>query len=379
MEWRKYEASKIYTLLQSHLEKYPEMTCQDMVKLLYQNEFGGGHLIADEAQSLLRLQEEYGLSRQDKSPAPAAAADAAFPPLSPLPVEDIGNGLCRCHLSKLSSESLKPLNTLFCASSKLVHGSPAAFLKKLEALSSYAAEHFTPAKRGECLRYLSAYRQAGCPQPRHSSAYREAYSPAYRVLLSDLASLIPVFSRIDALLQAKPFAVIGIDGKCGAGKSTLAHFLEQFYDAYVIHMDDFFLPPKLRTPERLSEPGGNIHYERFLDEVIKPLIAGDSRIAYRRFSCRIMDYEGECAFTPSSRRLLIAEGSYSMRPEFLAAYDLTLFLEIADGPQLERIRRRNGPDMLPAFRNKWIPMENRYFSHYDIPAIASCRLTLSSL
>ena len=40
-------------------------------------------------------------------------------------------------------------------------------------------------------------------------------------------------------------------------------------------MDDFFLPPALRTPERRSEPGGNVHYERFLTEVLPNLRSED--------------------------------------------------------------------------------------------------------
>ena len=63
-----------------------------------------------------------------------------------------------------------------------------------------------------------------------------------------------------------PF-IIAIDGRAASGKSTLAQQLGELLDADVIHMDDFFLPPSLRTKERLSEPGGNVHYERFAEEV----------------------------------------------------------------------------------------------------------------
>jgi hypothetical protein len=46
-------------ILIKHYELYPKMQIQDMVKLIYQNEFGGGHLIKNKADSLIRLQEEY--------------------------------------------------------------------------------------------------------------------------------------------------------------------------------------------------------------------------------------------------------------------------------------------------------------------------------
>ena len=35
------------------------MQLQDMVKLIYQNEFAGGHMIADEKESLKRLEDEF--------------------------------------------------------------------------------------------------------------------------------------------------------------------------------------------------------------------------------------------------------------------------------------------------------------------------------
>ena len=54
-------------------------------------------------------------------------------------------------------------------------------------------------------------------------------------------------------------SVIALDGRAAAGKSTLAAALAETLQAAVSHMDDFFLPLALRTPQRLAQPGGNIH------------------------------------------------------------------------------------------------------------------------
>jgi hypothetical protein len=60
----------------------------DAVKLIYQNEFGGGHLIRDEAQCLARLQQEYD----------------AVPQSDILPLaEPIGNNMVRVHLAALDA------------------------------------------------------------------------------------------------------------------------------------------------------------------------------------------------------------------------------------------------------------------------------------
>ena len=62
--------------------------------------------------------------------------------------------------------------------------------------------------------------------------------------------------------------VIAIDGSCASGKSTLADEIKELFGGTVIQADSFFLPADMRTAERLSEPGGNFHRERFCDEVI---------------------------------------------------------------------------------------------------------------
>ena len=51
-------------------------------------------------------------------------------------------------------------------------------------------------------------------------------------------------------LQGAPL-LIAIDGRCGAGKTTLPQRLQQELGGRVFHMDDFFLRPVQRTAERL--------------------------------------------------------------------------------------------------------------------------------
>ena len=66
--------------------------------------------------------------------------------------------------------------------------------------------------------------------------------------------------RIDLLLAQSGQVIVAIDGNCTAGKTTLAGMLEEMYDCSVFHMDDFFLRPEQRTPERYAEIGGNVDY-----------------------------------------------------------------------------------------------------------------------
>ena len=93
-----------------------------------------------------------------------------------------------------------------------------------------------------------------------------------------------VLEQINALLAEKDRVVVTIDGPCASGKTTFANALAEKLDCNLIHMDDFFLRPEQRTPERLAEVGGNFDRERFWDEVMNPIVRFDD-IAYRPYLC----------------------------------------------------------------------------------------------
>lgn len=158
-------------------------------------------------------------------------------------------------------------------------------------------------------------------------------------------------------------AIIAIDGRCGAGKTTLALKLQKQLRCSIIHMDDFFLRPEQRTLERLNEPGGNVDYERFYDEVIIPL--KESRaFSYKPFLCHTQTFGDPVFISPS--QLTIIEGSYSCHPRFWDFCDLHIFLDIDPQEQIKRITQRNGKAAAKLFEDIWIPLEEKYFEAYNI-------------
>ncbi len=168
--------------------------------------------------------------------------------------------------------------------------------------------------------------------------------------------------EINALLTRKHTVTVAIDGCCAAGKTTLAGKLEKRYDCNVIHMDDFFLRPEQRTPERLAETGGNIDYERFYEEVLTPLQKGEP-FSYRPFDCKTRTLAEPVAITP--KRLCIIEGSYSHHPRFDSPYDLKILMTVP--PDVQRVRILERPAALHRrFFEEWIPMENRYLEAFHI-------------
>lgn len=175
-------------------------------------------------------------------------------------------------------------------------------------------------------------------------------------------TLIQIRKRIDELMACKEQVIVAIDGNCTAGKTTLANRLAEIYACNVFHMDDFFLRPEQRTPERFAEIGGNVDYERFQAEVLMPLRSGKA-FSYRPFDCGTLELTAPAAVTP--RKLNIIEGTYSHHPFFGDAHDLKIFLTVP--PQLQRQRILERPVFLhQRFFDEWIPMEQRYFDGFQI-------------
>ena len=337
--------NNIKTILLTHYNRYPNSSLQDFCKLLYQNEFGCGHLVKDLSVCVDRIRAE------------RETVDTA----SQQSCEDIGNGYCRIYLTGTDcSDEL--LGRIFYASAKRQTGSVDGFLAKTAELKALCKEGKLPFEPQAVDAFLSNWQQCGMPLFSHSDVYKAAYAPAYRVIEDKYVPFLNLFTKIETAV-AKKRTIIAIDGRCGSGKTTLAAWMESVFDCTVIHMDDFFLPPALRTPDRLAEPGGNVHYERFSEEVVTGLKSG-LPFSYGVFDCSKM------AVTHSAQvdepRLIIVEGSYSHHPKLGDYADCKLFCDIDPAVQKTRIIARNGEAMYRNFETRWIPMEERYFDAFHI-------------
>lgn len=168
------------SILLDHARRYPRMEPTDAVKLLYQSEFGGGHLIRDGQTCLNRLLEEYRSTLQCRD----------------LPLmEDIGGGLVRVNLAALDANGVTPeqLGQVFLRSAETIRGSVASFREKLTLLQELTADGFMPFSRDALDSYLMEYEAAGFPPVSHSKAYRNAYHPAYRVV--DKSNFILILNK----------------------------------------------------------------------------------------------------------------------------------------------------------------------------------------
>lgn len=175
---------------------------------------------------------------------------------------------------------------------------------------------------------------------------------------------VPFVMNVIRTLPDKAPLLIALDGRCASGKTTLACELSQRLDCPVFHMDDFFLQPAQRTPERLAVPGGNVEHERFLREVLLPLSRGED-VQYRRFDCSTQTLLPPV--TVPCGRVNLIEGSYSCHPALRPYYDLRVLLTLSPDEQLRRLTARS-PEKVPVFLAKWIPLEEAYFQACGVAA-----------
>lgn len=172
-----------------------------------------------------------------------------------------------------------------------------------------------------------------------------------------LEKLEGLASRLESLLSMSLPVVLAIDGRAASGKSRLAEKLANDYAARLVHMDDFFLPQELRTADRMAEPGGNVHYERFIVEVL-PSLRKKEAFSYQAFDCMHMQL-GQWR-SLAAAQVTVVEGSYALHPIFGVYYDLSVFMSCPPDVQLTRLMARN-PAKLEEFQKHWIPLEENYF------------------
>ena len=338
---------KFKDYLDYELNTKKSMELQDVIKMCYQAAFGAEHLLEDLERALAYFDEEFADTEERDVPL----------------YEYISEDVARVDLGAWKASGMPKgwLFDLFVMATKEVYGGEEKMLENLEIAKGVLGNN------PEMSEYIDRYVAEGIRPVHHSPSYREANKPAYRLVDRKHLRLVPILvaaSKLDG-------GVIVIDGPCASGKSTMATQLSEILGGSVVRIDDFFLPPELRTEKRLAEAGGNVHYERFKEEIVERLDSGGA-FEYTRFDCSTMDYGNKVSVLDTKWR--IVEGSYSHHPYFGEYGDIRVYSMVDASEQRSRILARNGEEMAKRFETMWIPMENRYFDEYNICEGANLRV-----
>ena len=373
-------------ILWEHRKRYPLMEPQDYGKLIFQSVYGPEHMITDVQEVRAYMAEEFSHMAQD-----------ALPKVP----EDIGNGLCRFPLcacpSAEAAELLADLFVLTAGQDDVIDGGKnhtglikrdaalrqggvtdggkklTGLIKRDAALEQGSVSNAEKKSRlSEELQgkleqvktlgipgmeaWVQQWKEKGYPAVHHSRAYREAYHPHYRLLRKEQTE-----TRGS---RHKGPVIVGMDGRCGSGKTSLAELIAGIFPCNVVHTDDFYLPMEEREENWTEIPGGNMDFARLHSEILIPARSGDE-VLYRPYCCQEGAYGEALRLAPCP--LLVVEGSYSHYSLLAEAYDLKVFLTCSQEVQKRRLQEREG-SYFTMFEKRWIPMEENYFHHFDVEA-----------
>lgn len=321
---------KFIDLIKQHQKNYPLMTIQDHIKLAYQCAYGPYHMHADFDRILSYLKEE---SKNDHQK-----------------VEYLVNGYARFYYDK--NTDLDLLARLFFLSMEKSDNDD-LFLSYLDDIRYYF-------NTNETIDYL----KDGIRAISHSDIYRLNYQPHYRLIKKDYASYYDVIKAINDL--KKDHITIAIDGMCASGKSELANILSNVFDLEIVHMDDFYLPKKLRKEDWFEAIAGNMNLEYFKRHVL-----GD-KLDYQKFDCQTQSYFDH--IIKDKPKILLIEGTYSLHPQLIDYYDLKIFLKCSKDKQILRLLQREID--IENFTKIWIKKETDYFEQLKI--IDQCDLVINT-
>ncbi len=326
------------------IRRHPSCREEDVVKALFQSLCGNGHLLTDRAAALQRLTAEMD-----------AADGGEDEPLT----EEIG-GWLRLNLRPARRLGLKPAwiagmmayAAPFPAHDRAALGQLADALPPMPGISRDRLHTLAEA--------LIAHPDM---LPSHSAEYYRAERPSYRLIDARWLPVLPVLVKTAACLGSGP-VLITIDGPSCSGKSTLSSCLGQVLGCPVVHTDDYVIPKAMKTPERLAVPGGNCDAERLARDVLEPFAAGRD-LQVRPYLCS-EDRLGRSATIPACG-MMILEGSYVNLKTAAAMARVRVFIRLDAETQQRRLAGRNTPEEILAFRDRWIPLENAYFTAYGLP------------
>ena len=311
-------------------KEYPNSLLKDYLKLIYQSEFAGGHMIKSKQDSLAFILEEISISNN--------ANESLY--------EYISNNIVRINLSAYKNHSLdyKLLNNIFYESANLLYQNKNINHKinilieliqnNIISISDFSKEKIENFKKN--------------PLPtHHSDIYNKLYKPHYRII--NLAFL-PIEFRVLKLqkyidsLPSNKLTIIALEGRCASGKSTITNKLN---NVTIIHADDFFSKTDLLNFDAL-------------DKVLSKLKLNE-KLEYTVYNCMNDTYQTK--IIEKIKPVVIVEGVYSFHQKIRNYYDKLIYVETSKELQISRLKARtNSQTLYDKFINIWVPREEEYYN-----------------
>lgn len=185
---------------------------------------------------------------------------------------------------------------------------------------------------------------------------------------SDSLTAVVAFLSTHAAVRSTPL-VVALDGRSGAGKSTIARGVAAMMDVAVVSLDDFFAASVPSAQWDAWTPGERadnvVDWARVRSEVLVPLRA--SRPArWQPFdfaagpradgSYGLQRHHVSCPPRP----IVLLDGAYSASPALADLVDVTILVEAAPSERASRLAAREDPAFLASWHARWDAVEAHY-------------------
>ena len=178
-------------------------------------------------------------------------------------------------------------------------------------------------------------------------------------------SLSDLIEKIEQLLLKQKVVVVALDGRSGAGKSTISSVLLAKFDAVLVCCDDFYAGAedgdesnwyKKTVVEKFNQV---MDYQRLRSEVLNNLLVGRDA-SYHPFDFKRGKGLSKKSILLKVAPLVIVDGIYSGK-KLRDLLDLAVLVELADKQRRKRLIEREGAKFMKDWHAKWDKVEDYYF------------------
>ena len=178
-------------------------------------------------------------------------------------------------------------------------------------------------------------------------------------------------THIEGMLagRATP-VVVALDGRSGAGKSTIAPLVAAKVDGVVVDGDDFYAGGSgdMWDAMTAAQKVDHVIDWRRQRPLLEALRRGES-IGYHPYDWNDEDNDGPAPHQihVESAPVIIVDGVYSGRPELADLVDLSVLILIDDDIRRAQLLAREGEDYRRDWEARWTEAELHYFGQVMPP------------